>query len=395
MNNLGSFKLSPKEWDITDFMNVLNYLNVRNILRIDSAWSPVPTYVIQRLSDGEIVEDCGKGLTPLDAFFSALFESIERSSAESISKREFLTGSFGELKHKYNLCAPKEFFPKKQVTNDIVLKWCKGYELLSEEDIYVPLDTVAFPYDSKYFQVITTGLAANRTKEEAILHALYELIEHDTVSIYYYTGLPGRDIELTRKDEPLYNIYQKFVNVGIKIAVKYLDNDLHIPTVLTLFEEIPGVPSVKTAGIGCHFDPFIAARRALTECAQSASFWLHRYLNGQIAEGKIFHPPLYFGSHYSVNCNPIRLQEIENRSTGDVNIDLKLLLDLLKEVASRIIYVDLTREDFPFPCARLLIPNFEDLLIGDETVTKTKERAEIARKAVDEYIKNISLEEGV
>jgi len=95
-------------------MNIVNYLNVRNISRIEPAWSPVPTYVIQRLSDGEIVEDCGKGLTPLDAFFSALFESIERSSAESIGKREFLTGSFGELEYKYNLCAPKDFFQKSK-----------------------------------------------------------------------------------------------------------------------------------------------------------------------------------------------------------------------------------------------------------------------------------------
>lgn len=393
MDNLGSFKLSPKEWDVSDFMNVLNYLNVRNILRVDSTCFPIPTYIIQRLSDGEIVEDCGKGLTPLDALFSALFESIERSSAESISKREFLTGSFGELKDKYHLCAPKEFFPKKQITDDVVLKWCKGYELLSEKDIYVPLDTVAFPYDSKYFQVVTTGLAANRTKEETILHALYELIEHDTLSIYYYTGLPGWNIELTREDGPLYDIYQKFVNAGIKTAVKYLDNDLHIPTVLTLFEEIPEMPGVRVVGIGCHFDTFIATRRALTECAQSASFWLQRYLADQMDEGKIFHPPVYFGSHYSVNCNPLRLQEIENRSTDDVNIDLKLLLDILKEVASYIVYVDLTREDFPFPCARLLIPNFEDLLTGDEPVTK--ERAEIARKAVDKYIKNISLGKGV
>jgi len=274
-----------------------------------------------------------------------------------------------------------------------VLKWCKGYDLLREEDIYVPLDTVAFQYeDSNHFQIVTTGLAANRTKKETILYALYELIEHGTLSIYCYTDLPGRDIDLTRKDEPLYDIYQKFVNAGIKVAIKYLDNDLHIPTVLTLFEEIPEMPGVKTAGIGCHFDPFIAARRALTECAQSASFWLHHYLNGQMVEGKVFHRPLHFDSHYSMNCNPIRLQEIENRSTGDVNIDLKLLLDLLKTVASHIIYVDLTREDFPFPCARLLIPNFEDSLIGDETVT-TKERAKIARKAVDEYIKNASLEE--
>lgn len=377
---------SAGKWDMRFFVEVLEHLSVRNILRIDPDWLPIPTYLIERISpDGETVEDCGKGLTVLDAWFSVVFESIERSAAEDYQQNKFLRGSPLDLASEYPLCAPTEFFPSKTEADSLELKWCMGQDLFTGKTVFVPVDCVCFPYESRFFPVTTTGLAANVDKDKAILHALYEVIEHDVLSIHYYTGLPGRDIVLCPENEPLYGIAEELSKVGVEMSIKLLDNGLHIPTVLAMFEHIPEMPGIRVAGVGCHLDPFVAARRAITECCQSASYWYRRYQNRQMIEGKIYHPPLYLESRYSTDCESLGLQEIESMSAGDVALDLEMTLNLLQQVASQTILVDLTREDFAFPSVRILIPNFEDLLIGDSPVPRG--RAERAKSAINDYIR--------
>lgn len=377
---------SPDKWDMRFFVEVLEHLSVRNILRIDPDWLPTATYLIERISpDGETVEDCGKGLTALDAWFSAVFESIERSAAEGYQQNKFLRGSHLKLASKYPLCAPTELFPSKRETESLELEWCMGQDLFTGKTLFVPVDCVCFPYEKRCLPTTTVGLAANVRKDRAILHALCEVIEHDALSIHQYTGLPGRDIVLCPEDEPLYGIAEELSKAGVETSIRLLDNGLHIPTVLAMFDHMPKMPGIRVAGAGCHLDPFVAARRAITECCQSASYWYRRYQNRQMIEGRIYHPPLYLESRYSTDCGPLRIQEIKSMSAGDVASDLEMILNLLQQVTSQVILVDLTREPFAFPCVKILIPNFEDMVTGDSPVPRG--RAERAKSAINGYIR--------
>ncbi len=381
--DLTQINSNPTSWNMEILTEILKYLRIQGILRIDPDWLPTPTYVVQRTGkQGQLIEDCGKGLSVINALYSALFESIERSAAENYQENCCLTGSFTTLKDQFPLCFPGIFVPDYKEIEDLELYWCRGKDLLTSKDIYVPADCVYFPFASRFFPVSTTGLAANQTMEQAILHAIYEVIEYDTLSIHCYTGLPGRDVILSPEFEPLYSIYSDILSNGLKVNLKYLDNDLHIPVVISLFEEIPQMPGIKVAGIGCHLDPFIAAQRALTECAQSASFWYKRYLRGEMEEGKIFHPPLFFDPAYIATCAPIGLEKIESKSFKDTTIDLKLVLEQLCDIASHVIFIDLTRPDFPIPSVKIVIPNFEDSFTGN----LSRGRAVYIKKIIDEYI---------
>ena len=63
----------------------------------------------------------------------------------------------------------------------------KGYDLIQDEEIYVPANAVFHPPPSRYdgvrlFRTNTNGLAGNE-KEEAIFHGLAEVIERDAWSL--------------------------------------------------------------------------------------------------------------------------------------------------------------------------------------------------------------------
>ena len=70
-------------------------LQMCGLLKINPSWLDVPTYVVRRRSrtncEEKIVEDCGKGLTTDSAIESAVYEAVERCSAEIVKKESFLS----------------------------------------------------------------------------------------------------------------------------------------------------------------------------------------------------------------------------------------------------------------------------------------------------------------
>ncbi len=69
------------------------------------------------------------------------------------------------------------------------MDYCIGYDLLNEKDILVPAPLVIFkfipnpPSVNPYAFYHTNGLASGNVMEEAICHALCEVIERDSTSI--------------------------------------------------------------------------------------------------------------------------------------------------------------------------------------------------------------------
>ena len=136
----------------------------------------------------------GKGATKLQAKASALMESIERfCSLSSNYSKDLIQGSYALLSRKYNkVLHPDEVLePVGRSFDDekSIVDFVPGFDLLNNEDVFVPA-RLAF---SKYFgrsssvnpflYSHTNGLASGNVIEEAICHALCELIERDAASI--------------------------------------------------------------------------------------------------------------------------------------------------------------------------------------------------------------------
>ncbi|MHB1395003.1 MAG: YcaO-like family protein [Clostridia bacterium] len=368
-------------YDQKEFLiEMFQKLRIKKIENIASHMSVNPTFTVTRGTEEGETTDCGKGLTVKDAFYSGLFESIERYSAENFDNIE-CEGSALELKAKYNLCAPSEIYPSLKHADKITLSWCEATNLLNNEKLLVPLECVKFPMQGSFSDVNTVGLASEATHEGAIVHAIYELVEHDTLSIYSYNGLKGRKIKLTQEDGELYNIYTSLIEKGISVDVRLLDNDLKIPTVLALFMDIPTMKDVKIAGMGSNMDIRIALKRALLECQQSSDYWYMRYKANDMEERIIVHPSLELYKKYDVSDKWVCTSEIEKFNFGDKEEELAFLLNKLNHITEQVIVVNITNSLLDVPCVKVIIPEFESSL-NDEHL---KERCKMFEVVINQY----------
>ena len=137
----------------------------------------------------------GKGPTRSHAKASALMEAIERHSSLSGScERAFIQGNYLELSKSYcKVIHPDEVVePVNQEFDEkkTILNYLAGFDLLSHEEVLVPAGLALYmhteiksPAISVFPSFHTNGLASGNAIEEAICHALCEVIEIDAVSI--------------------------------------------------------------------------------------------------------------------------------------------------------------------------------------------------------------------
>src|SRR5262249_37865437 len=107
------------------------------------------------------------------------------------------------------------------------------------------------------------------TLEEAILQGFLELVERDSVALWWYNRLSRPAVDLDSFEEP----YLK--NVGAYLQTRRRDlwvldltSDLAIPAFVAVSRRIDRQPESIMFGFGSHLDSRIAVVRAVTELNQ-------------------------------------------------------------------------------------------------------------------------------
>ena len=256
-----------------------------------------------------------------------------------------------------------------------------------------------FPYSH------TNGLASGNVLEEAICHALFEVIERDAVSIAElsassipYTILtkisnffeseekdflvnlenkfiddssifPDVDItEIAREFDAIKFLVERFAKVGINLLVKNITQDIGIPTfVASSVEWVTSDYGYFAKGYGTHLDARIALSRAITELSQT------RAANIQGArddlkkikyseDDQINKRKWEFMSALSTNNikKRIMFSEIKTRVNRDIRDDINCILKSLKRSGlKRAIIVNLTNPHVGIPVVRAVVPGLE------------------------------------
>ena len=169
----------------------------------------------------------GKGPTKMHARASALMESIERyCSFPSTYSKSLIQGTYIELSKTYNkVLHPDEVVePVEQSYNDKCsnLNFIVGFDLINNTEILVPAELALYKFSAKppsvsaFLYSHTNGLASGNVMEEAICHALCEVIERDAASV----------ADLCASSIP-YNILKKKSNYSTsKIIILMQSNNL-------------------------------------------------------------------------------------------------------------------------------------------------------------------------
>ena len=163
----------------------------------------------------------GKGFGLASSFLSDLGESVERLSGSFAFLKEDLeicAGSYSSLQQAgQNAIAPEAvpLFAEEQYashdflfqpfTHDTEFNWIRGRRLISQEDIWIPLQLVLFFYLSSIEEArigysSSSGMASHIDEPLAIIAGITELVERDALMVSWYADIPLRRVEV---DKPL------------------------------------------------------------------------------------------------------------------------------------------------------------------------------------------------
>jgi ribosomal protein S12 methylthiotransferase accessory factor len=240
----------------------------------------VPTWsAVRPLADRFSVSvTCGKGLRSIDARVGAVMEAVEYWSAEPLAARMHvarLADLSGDAIDPEHLVLPQ--WARRR--SGARLAWIGAWDLTRHSPVWVPANAVCFPFESQpgefLFTPTTNGLAAGLALEEAVCHALAELIERDAWSLVCARLWTGGGFDacpiLDPESMPLRarTLVGRFERCGVRVLARVITSDLGVPAVhATSVEPGPQGPLVHE-GIGAHPDAEVALLRALTEVAQS------------------------------------------------------------------------------------------------------------------------------
>lgn len=237
----------------------------------------------------------GKGLTLFDTVASSLGEAVERmlgslSSLEATDPSQQRRATYSELVQAglravgpatLELCAPEQLaspgFLCDPWTEDTELSWVVGVDLVTSQEIWVPAQLIHLFYVMQFDErrvgfSSSGGLATHITDEQALHHAILELIERDAINLSWYCRIPPARIEL---DRPLRNKrLLEWLNAADRagVEVTFYSHALDIPdvSVITVVAIDPTAPNNGyLAGGGVGLSAEEAMRSAVSELVQA------------------------------------------------------------------------------------------------------------------------------
>jgi len=245
-----------------------------------------------------------------------------------------------------------------------VLDWIEGEELVSKTPAWLP-SSAAYWCVPFIFKWSTNGLASGNHLVEATLHALYELIERDTVASL---SLKGRTTFFAKRcrfinlesvpDGPVKQLHDRLSVKKIKLVLIWIENQVAVPTFMAiLLDRQPfGHCSTVNVGYGAHLSATVAAVRAITEAAQSRLTFIHGAREDMKREAYQERHDKVFRFFDAIEAND-SWRRLGDRVSDDLLDDYHQAVSRLVEAGYKKIFrVNMTRPEFDIPVVKLLIP---------------------------------------
>ncbi|HZY55226.1 MAG TPA: TOMM precursor leader peptide-binding protein [Reyranella sp.] len=333
----------------------------------------------------------GKGVTADQARASCLAEAVERyacawtgTEPRRVARRDALGDS---ALHPHRLLNYSDYQydnratlnPGAFVTDRIprrfdegaAIDWSPAWSLRDDAMRWLPARYVYFNYDGQgveddhpFCSADSNGTATGATLEEAMFHALLELIERDGVALWWYNRLQMPEIGLDGIDDRLVGaMTAHYGTLGRDLRLIDLTTDIGVPVVAALSVRRDGTRPLL--GLGAHLDPRLAAMRALTEMNQMLMFE-DAGPDTRIEPMSIGDAAMNFLNTGSIDGQPYllpragtvrRIDELPTPFPGDsVSGGLRFLVERLAAMGHDTIAFDYSRKDLPLACARIVVP---------------------------------------
>ncbi|MFE2296514.1 YcaO-like family protein [Streptomyces sp. NPDC059452] len=375
---------------------------VADITHLDRIGLPVYNAISPRSNDIISVYN-GKGFRSIDAKVSAVMEAVERFAAwlpvrpDYVATYNELVASGHPVMHpsEYNLEVAGDY----RDANPISWVWC--WDLLNEERVLVPQDGAVYQprlHEQPCYKITTTnGLASGNSLEEAICHALSELVERDSMTIAEVISnrLPqalkrgGLDLGVEKEqiiDElrgrhPHVRVHslppramalvEKYRAAGLDVRIVDITSDLGVPSFFVATAENLGPhTSQGHGGFGTHPDAEVALVRAITECAQGRAVDIQAMREDITLPGTDV-PKYQFHVRRSAKLDreawawlpasrTVDFGSIKSTPSSDIMDDVSYMLEAIKAAGlPRVLVYDLSPPHMPVAVVRIIVPGLE------------------------------------
>ena len=330
----------------------------------------------------------GKGSTPRQSEASAFCEAVECVSGafagDEIRSRQRFTDMAGEAIHPNTVQLisdrqidqagrwdpgtapdariPERFDPKAEID------WTPVWSLTAGRHRYLPTALLYYNVPKEdggaFCQATSNGCAAGNTLEEAVLHGFLELVERDSVAIWWFNRLRRPAVDLTSfGDDFLAEASARYRALQRDLWALDLTGDLGIPVFAAVSRRMDGGPERIVHGFGAHFDPRIAASRAVSEANQMVALlnapesaaaivgdtWIDRWLNRAEIVDHLHLTPDPAATSRGMADYPVP-------EAGSLRDQIEYGRRLVEANGMELLVLDQTRPDIGMPVVRVIVP---------------------------------------
>jgi YcaO-like protein with predicted kinase domain len=343
---------------------------IADITGLDSVGIPVCAAI--RPLARSLVVSLGKGIDHDAAMASALMESMETWHAEVVSA-DIVGADAASLQAEGYELVDQSLLPHFSGTHPLITtrSWITGRELLSGRPILVPFEGVSLNFADVQAETgllrTSNGLASGNNQDEALVHAICEVIERDAEALW--RARPEfRRLDLTTiRDAVCSDLLEMIESAGLRVAVWDITSDIPVPAYGCLLLPAEDALDWATAsvhdGFGCHPSPSVALARAITEAAQARL----TYISGSRDD--------VLPDEIARASDPVVLEQVR-RDLDQIQVTEQFRLEptlsksfyediiriaetVMATIGGEIIWCDLMHPDLNVPVVKVFIPGLE------------------------------------
>lgn len=335
----------------------------------------------------------GKGATDLQARASALGEALERYSGVfrgEEPRRRARMKELGDAAIHPNACMgfSERQYREREAWNaqhsskhrvplpfdeDALIHWTPLWSLTRRETRYLPTAYCFYcnpiVEENDRCVVCSNGNAAGNTLEEAILQGFLELVERDSVALWWYNRVRRPAVALDSFDEPYLPAVRAYLAArGRELWVLDLTSDLAIPAFVAVSRRTDSPPEQILAGFGAHFDARIGVLRAVSELTQMLGPFLGRDAHSAHDPDPDDGDPLLarwlatatVADHPYLVPDPTRparaAAQYPRQWSDDLRDDVLTCQRLVERGGMEFLVLDQTRPDILLPVVKVVVP---------------------------------------
>ncbi|HEV2803280.1 MAG TPA: TOMM precursor leader peptide-binding protein [Pyrinomonadaceae bacterium] len=335
---------------------------------------------------------CGKGMTDLQAKASGLCEALERYSGvfqgneprrharladlEGLAIHPNASMLFSERQYRQraatNAAQPGFNYVPLPFDPDAKIDWSPVWSLTHQSVRYLPTAFCYYHYPSppqeQFFAACSNGNAAGNTTEEAILQGFFELVERDSVALWWYNRVRRPAVDLDSFEEPYIGKIRSFLKKqNRELWVLDLTSDLSIPVFVAISRRTDQPQEQIMFGFGAHLSPRIALLRAVTELNQMLAWILVEGVSDEQSLQLIEDPTTLEWLKMATLANqpylapdesaqPRRAADYPQHATDDLKDDVLACQSVVEKLGMEMLVLDQTRPDIGLPVVKVIVP---------------------------------------